>query len=205
MTHDLAKHLLQAVGFRVVKIRITDFINSTFYSKLHIARVDRFTGRLSDEMELDSRPSDAINLAVRFEAPIFITRNIAQEAMVYPLPNTSSNTSFSQAGESQNDIIKSIKEINQSFNDPTTMLQLQKDLAIKEERYGDARMFHQQIYEEMTHNPMMRLIVAMETALADGRFEEAAKVRDEYMQLKTQASSPKTKPVDHYNSFKKFF
>lgn len=179
----------------MVKIRITDLVNSTFYSKLHIARVDRFTGRYSDEMEIDSRPSDAINLAVRFEAPIYITKNIANEAMNYPLDAPASPT------ESQTDIVNSIKELNQSFLDPTTMLQLQKDLAIKEERYGDARKFHQQIYEEMTHNPMMRLIVAMETALADGRYEEAAKVRDEFLRM--QAASW-AKPADQTPSFKRF-
>lgn len=63
------------------------------------------------------------------------------------------------------------------------MLQLQKELAIQEERYGDAQAFQQQIFEQMTHSVMLRLVVAMEAALADGRYEEAAKVRDEYRKL----------------------
>jgi len=62
------------------------------------------------------------------------------------------------------------------------MLQLQKDLAVKEERYTDARAFQQQIFEHMTHSTMLRMIVAMEAALADGRYDEAARVRDEYRQ-----------------------
>ena len=60
------------------------------------------------------------------------------------------------------------------------MLQLQKDLAVKEERYADARSFQQQIFTQMTHSVMLRMVVAMEAALADGRYEEAAKIRDEY-------------------------
>lgn len=60
------------------------------------------------------------------------------------------------------------------------MLQLQKDLAVKEERYSEARVFQQQIFEQMTHSVMLRMIVSMEAALADGRYDEAAKVRDDY-------------------------
>ena len=66
------------------------------------------------------------------------------------------------------------------MQDPTTMLQLQKDLAVKEERYADARAFQQKIFEQMTHSVMLRMVVAMEAALADGRYEEAARIRDEY-------------------------
>ena len=51
---------------------------------------------------------------------------------------------------------------------------------MKEERYADARMFQQQIFEHMTHSTMLRMIVAMEAALTDGRYDEAARVRDEY-------------------------
>jgi protein-arginine kinase activator protein McsA len=42
---------------------------------------------------------------------------------------------------------------------------------------------------EMTHNALLRVVVAMESALSDGRYEEAAKLRDEYRRLRTQPSS----------------
>jgi len=63
------------------------------------------------------------------------------------------------------------------------MLQLQKELAVKEERYADAQAFQSQIFEEMTHSAVLRLVVAMEAALADGRYDEAARARDEYRQM----------------------
>jgi hypothetical protein len=40
----------------------------------------------------------------------------------------------------------------------------------------------------MTHNRLLRMVVAMETALADGRYEEAAKLRDEYRRAVTEAA-----------------
>jgi protein-arginine kinase activator protein McsA len=42
---------------------------------------------------------------------------------------------------------------------------------------------------EMTHNALLRVVVAMESALSDGRYEEAAKLRDEYRRLRTAPSS----------------
>ncbi len=57
------------------------------------------------------------------------------------------------------------------------MYQLQKSMAIQDQRYEDAQTFQQRIYYEMTHNQLLRLVVAMEAALSDGRFEEAARLR----------------------------
>jgi len=172
LTHDLAKHLLSAVGCRVTKIRITELVSSTYYSRIHIAR----TGS-NEEVDIDARPSDAINLAVRFHAPMYISKAIAANAQ--PLPGEA----YVSQSESEIQIIQSVKETLASFEDPTTMLQLQKELAVKEERYADAQAFQSQIFEEMTHSAVLRLVVAMEAALADGRYDEAARARDEYRQM----------------------
>lgn len=63
------------------------------------------------------------------------------------------------------------------------MYQLQKELAVKEERFEDAGQLQKHIYHEMTHNQLLRLVVAMESALGDGRYEEAARLRDEFKKL----------------------
>lgn len=71
------------------------------------------------------------------------------------------------------------------------MFQLKVDLAIKENRFEDAHALQQSIFHEMTHNTKLRMVVAMEAALADGRYDEAAKLRDEYkmfLRLRTQTS-----------------
>ncbi len=65
------------------------------------------------------------------------------------------------------------------------MLQLQQDLAVKEEKYAEAQAFKTAIFAEMTNNIFSRLVVAMESALADGRYEDAARARDEYRRLLT--------------------
>lgn len=53
----------------------------------------------------------------------------------------------------------------------------------QEERFEDAAQLQHQISHEMTHNQQLRLVVAMESALADQRYEEAATLRDEFRRL----------------------
>ena len=64
MTHDLMKNLLDEFKVQVKKVVVTELKEDTFYAVIHL-RVD------GKELKIDSRPSDAIALAVRVEAPIY--------------------------------------------------------------------------------------------------------------------------------------
>ena len=64
MTHDLMKSVLDAVNAKVISMVITDLSDNTYYAKLHLMYED-------SEYTVDSRPSDAIALALRTNAPIF--------------------------------------------------------------------------------------------------------------------------------------
>ncbi|GBF99500.1 hypothetical protein Rsub_12278 [Raphidocelis subcapitata] len=202
LTHDLTKAMLEAVGWRVTKVRITSIVANTYIARIHLARAPRAPA--SDaaaaasepaEVDLDARPSDAINLAARFGAPIYVAADIAATAAVPPLELVEAAAADAAAaagghpgggaghgprGESNAEIVRSCRDAIASFDDPTVMIQLQKELAIKEERFEDARTFHTSIVHEMTTNRVLRMVVAMESALADGRYEEAARLRDEY-------------------------
>lgn len=75
MTHDLLRAMVERLGGRLDRVVIDDLWNTTYYAKLYIRRGP-------EEMEVDSRPSDAIALAVRFEAPIFVSERILEQAGV---------------------------------------------------------------------------------------------------------------------------
>ncbi|PNW72526.1 hypothetical protein CHLRE_16g688302v5 [Chlamydomonas reinhardtii] len=185
LTHDVMKNILREIKFRVVKIRITDIVANTYYARIHLAKVNDATGQPEPgtEVDVDARPSDAINLAVRFGSPMYVSKRIADAAStVYPDQPAAPN-------ETASEIVRSVRETLASFEDPTVMYQLQKDLAVKEERFEDARSMQQLIYHEMTHNQLLRLVVAMESALSDGRYEEAARLRDEFRRLSANAPS----------------
>ena len=73
MTHDLIKNILEAVDARVTKVVVTDLRENTFYAVIHL--------RLgNNELTVDSRPSDAIALALRVEAPIFVAEAVLDKA-----------------------------------------------------------------------------------------------------------------------------
>lgn len=180
LTHDLFKHVMQYAGIRVTKVCINKIVDSTYYSRVHIARADS-EGTFFDEVDLDCRPSDAINLALRFQAPMYITQAVATQAVEKEATDV-----ISAHDESHGEIVRTVKELANKFEEPTIMLQLQQELAVKHEKYEEAQAYKEAIFVEMTHNIMARLIVAMECALADGRFQDAAKARDEYRKLAQQ-------------------
>ena len=73
LTHDLIKNILQSVDARVAKIVVNDLRDNTFYAVIHL-RVG------STEVTVDSRPSDAIALALRVDAPIFVEEEVLTKA-----------------------------------------------------------------------------------------------------------------------------
>ncbi len=73
MTHDLIRDLYDAVGGEVTDIVIDELREGTFFAKI------RYTVNGSDE-HLDSRPSDAVAVAVRVGAPIFVSEEVLEEA-----------------------------------------------------------------------------------------------------------------------------
>lgn len=75
LTHDLFTNALHALGHQLLRIEITKLEEGTFYAVLVIQTVDGVT-------ELDARPSDAIAIALRAGAPIFVAEAVLQEAQV---------------------------------------------------------------------------------------------------------------------------
>jgi bifunctional DNase/RNase len=73
MTHDLIKNILESVEAKVEKIVVNDLRDNTFFALIHL--------RLGDEeITVDSRPSDAIALALRAGAPIFVDEDVVRRA-----------------------------------------------------------------------------------------------------------------------------
>ncbi len=76
LTHDLLRSVIDALGATINSIIVNDLKNDTFYAKI-ILNVD------GGQMEVDSRPSDALALAVRSEAPIYAEEIVLDKAGVF--------------------------------------------------------------------------------------------------------------------------
>lgn len=77
LTHDLLKRIVDELGGEISHILVSDLRDDTFYARI----VMDINGRHS---EIDSRPSDAIALAVRAQVPIYVVEEVMERAGVEP-------------------------------------------------------------------------------------------------------------------------
>jgi bifunctional DNase/RNase len=75
MTHDLVTEILQQLDAHVVRITVTELRENTFFAQVTV-QMD------GTEFDVDSRPSDAIALAIRAEAPIFAADEVIEESAI---------------------------------------------------------------------------------------------------------------------------
>jgi hypothetical protein len=74
LTHDLLRNVLDRLNVGLDRVVIDDLWNTIYYAKLYIKKG-------AEEFEIDARPSDAIAMAIRFDAPIFVSEGILEAAM----------------------------------------------------------------------------------------------------------------------------
>jgi len=75
MTHDLLSDVLEQLGAQIIRITVTELRENTFYAQITVVRDGQ-------EIEVDSRPSDAIALAIRAEAPIYAAERVIEESAI---------------------------------------------------------------------------------------------------------------------------
>jgi bifunctional DNase/RNase len=93
MTHDLMDDMLEKLQAECTRVSVTELRENTFYASIQL----RIDGR---EVEIDSRPSDALALAVRTQAPIFAHEDVIAESAI----------EFEHEVEDQEDVVDKFKE-----------------------------------------------------------------------------------------------
>ena len=73
MTHDLLKNIFDTVGISVKRVEVSDLADSTFYAKIVLAQGGK-------DFVMDSRPSDAIAVALRTRSPIYVARGVIDKS-----------------------------------------------------------------------------------------------------------------------------
>lgn len=110
MTHDLFKSFAQSFDFTIDEVHISSLSEGIFYSKIICSDGIR-------QKNIDARPSDAVALALRFNAPIYTTLNVMEEAGI-----------STQEADDESEIENSISE---QFNKPAKVTTL-KEIAFEE-------------------------------------------------------------------------
>ncbi len=135
MSHDLMKNMLDVMEGRLDRVEVWDLSNGTFFGKLVVV----FEGQT---LEIDSRPSDAVALALRCKAPIFVADKVMEEAGVVLESDVLDNEDDDEARPTEAEIHK----------DPVDALRSELLRAIKEERYEDAAGLRDKIKKSSTSN-----------------------------------------------------
>ncbi|HUZ84347.1 MAG TPA: bifunctional nuclease family protein [Gaiellales bacterium] len=99
MTHDLLTRVIGEVHGEVVQVVVTELRDSTFYALITL----RVNG---SEVEIDSRPSDALALAVRTEAPIFVADSVIDDSAI----------EFGQEPEDEGEVIDEFRRFLEHVN-----------------------------------------------------------------------------------------
>ncbi len=133
ITHDLLKNVLDYLECRLVRVEICDLKDGVFYAKLILVQNGM-------ETTLDSRPSDAIALAIRAEAPIYVDPQVMDEAGRVIDEKQDAGTGDDSEGGAESAATHRPKAL-------TPMDMLERDLAkaIVDERYEDAARLRDEI------------------------------------------------------------
>lgn len=73
MTHDLLKNIMGLINMKVKKVEVCDLRDNTYYALIHFSHNGK-------EMSIDARPSDALALSLRTDAPIFVSEEVIQKS-----------------------------------------------------------------------------------------------------------------------------
>ena len=136
-THDLFKNISDAFGLRVNEIYIDELHNETFYAKV----ICELNG---ETHEIDARPSDAIAIAVRFNAPVFVSEEIMDEAGIKEEQKEDEGDDVPGEPEEEPEPEESVAMQN-SPESKLEELQARLDDAVKREDYEEAARVRDEI------------------------------------------------------------
>ncbi|MEK6566855.1 MAG: bifunctional nuclease domain-containing protein, partial [Bacteroidota bacterium] len=135
LTHDLMKSIIDVLGGGLNDVFISELRDGTFYAKLSV-----------DSQEIDSRPSDAIALAVRFGVPIFVSDKVMEEAGFVPESEDADKIAPPAAGG------EGEKEKPKQKLSKMEQLQHQLTEAIAKEEYEKAAKLRDEIQKQQAKN-----------------------------------------------------
>ncbi len=137
MTHDLIRDLFDASGADVTDVVIDELREGTFFAKIRYVMN-------SEESQLDSRPSDAVAVAVRVGSPIFVSAEVLEEAGI-PTEETDELADIEDSGEPQE--VEAEEEPKSDLERKQELL----DKAISDEDYELAAALRDEINKMMGH------------------------------------------------------
>ena len=132
MSHDLMKQILHSLNARLVRVEVTELKNEVFYGNL-VIELDN-----GHQINIDSRPSDALALAVRTNIPILISRQVMDEAGIIPEQDISEGLEGSSLSEEEEeDLMEGSEDRLSVFEDFLGSLDVEEEEDEEDDEDGD--------------------------------------------------------------------
>jgi bifunctional DNase/RNase len=125
LTHDLIRNILNSLGATLQRATITELRNSTYFATLSLSVKEKV-------IQIDSRPSDAIAVALRMKAPIFVSAQVLAKSKPLPAPSSRAEQTQKKLGLQVQDLTA---ELAKFFESP-----LQKGVVVTDVIAGGAAM-----------------------------------------------------------------
>ncbi len=141
MTHDLFKSISLSFGIEIKQIIISDLKEGVFYAKLVCK------DKSGKRVELDARPSDAIAIGIRFDAPIYATKKVMDEASIDMSDVEQEEAETNLGQETENIKAKKVNTVDLSVLNEKSIEELQQMIqqAVTEENYEKAAKIRDEI------------------------------------------------------------
>jgi bifunctional DNase/RNase len=122
LTHDLLRNVFQALNARILRVEVTTLRNDVYFGNI-VAEVNGYN------LDIDTRPSDALALAVRANVPILVSQEVMEEAGLHPEEDLADTTTEAEAPrELQSEVeLENIEERLSVFEDFLDALDPEED------------------------------------------------------------------------------
>ena len=136
LTHDLIKNIIEQMGFSVSYVYINELRDGTFFAKikLDVGSVD----------EIDSRPSDAIALALKFSVPIYVSEEVMNEVAFLPEKEEDEQDEPDDETPDDTELSQKLEEAD-PYTKKLNRLQNELKIAIEKEDYEKAARIRDEI------------------------------------------------------------
>lgn len=165
---DLLRTLIEATNSKVNKIFINDFHGGTFFARIYLSGANFPSGVL----ELDARPSDAIAVAVRFAAPIYVAEHVYDRTAIDPETlREADSEALRSNGDSNVDEILTADEREEFFE------AIMEEFGEKKKTAKDKKEATLEKVKFFSRTEVLQQM--LKAALGRENYEEAARLRDE--------------------------
>ncbi|HKI97440.1 MAG TPA: bifunctional nuclease family protein [bacterium] len=105
MTHDLLSNTIAVMHGLVERVEVVDLVDNTYFARVYFQVKD-------ERYSIDSRPSDAIALALRAPSPIFVANHVLEKSKIEPTPELEEARAGGDEGEEEDEWTRILKNFN---------------------------------------------------------------------------------------------